>query len=565
MSRQQFNLDFPTVLSPAAYEYGERSSGETHGVVHTKAHVVNLMLDLARYLPTIDLGCRRLLEPSCGLGAFVMEAVHRLVISAKTFNRELASLGNAIRAYDIDPEHVAVTKQNILEILSQHDVTAKVAETLTNEWIICADFLLENQEEPFDFVAGNPPYVRIEQISVELQAEYRRRYVSLYDRADLYVAFIERGLNLLSNNGKLALICADRWILNKYGAPLRRLLSERFQVLYYVDLHRASPFDSDVIAYPSIFVISPGTTGRVQVAALDTASSEECGAVLPMISGKIHSQLGVRVSVYNSWFKEDEPWVITTPDHLRALRSLEERFHLIEADGTRVGIGVATGNDRIFIVDADADIEEDRLVPLVMREDLDEGKIKNARRRVINAFNDGGGVVELSKYPRLSKHLTAHADQIRKRHVAQKSPDNWFRTIDRVYPALVSKPKLLIPDIAGSNEVILDEGQYYPHHNLYFVTSKTWDMGVLGGLLSSRVALFFVWSYAVKMRGGYLRFQAQYLRRIRLPDPTALSKKLSTSISKAFIDRNFEQLDTLALQAYGIDELPHFDFVDTRS
>jgi hypothetical protein len=33
-------------------------------------------------------------------------------------------------------------------------------------------------------------------------------------------------------------------------------------------------------------------------------------------------------------------------------------------------------------------------------------------------------------------------------------------------------------------------------------------------LLSSCVALFFVWSYAVKMRGGYLRFQAQYLRRI---------------------------------------------------
>jgi hypothetical protein len=34
------------------------------------------------------------------------------------------------------------------------------------------------------------------------------------------------------------------------------------------------------------------------------------------------------------------------------------------------------------------------------------------------------------------------------------------------------------------------------------VTSDHWDLEVLGGLLSSRVALFFVWSYAVKMRGG---------------------------------------------------------------
>ncbi|MSO45900.1 MAG: hypothetical protein EXQ59_03925 [Acidobacteria bacterium] len=47
-------------------------------------------------------------------------------------------------------------------------------------------------------------------------------------------------------------------------------------------------------------------------------------------------------------------------------------------------------------------------------------------------------------------------------------------------------------------------------------------MEVLGGLLSSKVVLFFVWSYAVRMRGRYLRFQDQYLRRIRLPDPASL-------------------------------------------
>jgi adenine-specific DNA-methyltransferase len=93
--------------------------------------------------------------------------------------------------------------------------------------------------------------------------------------------------------------------------------------------------------------------------------------------------------------------------------------------------------------------------------------------------------------------------------VAKKAPANWFRTIDRVYPKLVGTPKLLIPDIAGANEVVFDHGRFHPHHNLYFVTSDHWDLEVLGGLLSSRVALFFVWSYAVKMRGGYLRFQAQ--------------------------------------------------------
>jgi hypothetical protein len=103
-----------------------------------------------------------------------------------------------------------------------------------------------------------------------------------------------------------------------------------------------------------------------------------------------------------------------------------------------------------------------------------------------------------------------------------------------------------------------------PHHNLYFVTSDHWDLEVLGGLLSSRVALFFVWSYAVKMRGGYLRFQAQYLRRIRLPAPEDLSAPLRAQIKKAFRTRNFVLLDELALAAYHIDKLPAFDFLDTR-
>ncbi|MGH7271381.1 MAG: TaqI-like C-terminal specificity domain-containing protein, partial [Polyangiaceae bacterium] len=211
------------------------------------------------------------------------------------------------------------------------------------------------------------------------------------------------------------------------------------------------------------------------------------------------------------------------------------------------------------------DIERSRLVPLVMRGDITKGNVRNARRYVINTFGEDGRVVDIEQYPKLARYLGTHAAEVRKRHVSQKNPGAWYRTIDRVYPELVERPKLLIPDIAGSNEVVFDEGHYHPHHNLYFVTSDSWDMEVLGGLLSSKVALFFVWSYAVKMRGRYLRFQAQYLRRIRLPEPEGLSKALARSIRDAFRRRDFAKLDALAHQAYGIEALPEFAFVDTRS
>lgn len=565
MSASQILLELPVSLPAAAYDYGERTSGETHGVVLTKPHVVGLILDLAGYTADKDLGARALLEPSCGHGAFIVQALDRLLRSAKRYDRPARSLVDAVAAFDIDAEHVALSRANVSAALEAHGVKRADAAMLAERWITCGDFLLAPHQRRFDFVVGNPPYIRIEQLSPTLQAEYRRRYVSLYDRADLYVAFIERGLNLLSERGVLSFICADRWIANKYGAPLRNLVTSRFGVRAYVDLHRASPFDSDVIAYPSIFVLGPKGDDAVKVGHLETASDIECAALAKMMkAGEAATAPGATVALYDAWFSGSEPWVINSPEHLATLRALEARFEPIESHGTRVGIGVATGHDKLYIVSADADIESNRLVPLVMRDDIEQGQLRDSRRCVINAFADGGGVVDLARYPRLAKYFETHGADIRKRHVAQKNPASWFRTIDRVYPKLVGKPKLLIPDIAGSNEVAFDEGKYHPHHNLYFVTSESWDMEVLGGLLSSRVALYFVWSYAVKMRGGYLRFQAQYLRRIRLPAPSAIPAALAKSIKAAFRKRDFAKLDELALRAYDLDELPAFDFVDTR-
>lgn len=561
---RQVSFDFPIGVPKEAYAFGARSSGETHGVVLTKPHIVDLILDLAGYTADRDLTQTSFLDPSCGHGAFVVAAVRRLLAAAQRTKASIDHLRDSIRAYDIDPDHVERTRIAVIEELRRSGSNAARAIGLANAWIVCDDFLLASIHRRFDVIAGNPPYIRIEQISARLQSEYRRRYRSLYDRADIYVAFIERALELLAPSGTLSFICADRWVLNRYGAPLRDMLASRFKVRTYIDLHNASPFESNVVAYPSIFVISPGTNDRVPVVTLETGSADEAASVILALEGRVQDlPSGVSVNLYDTWFRGNEPWVLSSPSMLRLLRTLEDQ-HAPITDSARVGIGVATGNDRVYIVGADADIEADRLVPLVMRDDIESGRITDGGRCVINVFSDEGGLVDLAAYPRLQRYLEQHRLEIQRRHVAQKSPRSWYRTIDRVYPELVRMPKLLIPDIAGSNEVAFDEGRFHPHHNLYFVTSDAWDMEVLGGLISSRVALFFVWSYAVKMRGGYLRFQAQYLRRIRLPAPGDLDHGLADGIRRAFRARDFAALDAVALEAYGLDELPPFDFVDTR-
>lgn len=559
----QVPMDLSSRLPAEIYDFGMRRDGETHGVVLTKPHIVGMILDLAGYRSDRPLYNQKLLEPACGTGAFLVEVVRRLIASCPP-DLDIRFLRSAIAAFDIDPAAVERSRAAVKNVLEgESGLGAKDAAALAEAWIQQGDFLLLPLAPSFDVVVGNPPYIRIEQLHPRLQSEYRSRYTTLFDRADLYVAFIEKSLRLLAPTGVLSFICADRWTLNRYGAPLRRLISSNFYVRTYIDLHDASPFESDVIAYPSIFVISNEPQSNARVAKMKDGSPAESRRILRELQLKRPGRMG-NVQEYESWFPGDTPWTITSPAHRRALLDLEERFRPIETYA-KVGIGVASGADRVFIVSGDADIEKDRLVPLVMRSDIENGKVRPVSRYVINPFDDQGRPIELGHYPRLAKYFETHRDKLESRHVARKNRRAWYRTIDRVYPELVSRPKLLIPDIAGSNEVAFDPGQFHPHHNLYYVVSDRWDLEVLGGLLSSRVALFFIWSYAVKMRGGYLRFQAQYLRRIRVPAPTDLPPALARRIRAAFRKRDFARLDSLALEAYGLDELPTFDFVDTRS
>jgi adenine-specific DNA-methyltransferase len=559
----QQSLAFRREFSQAHYITGERSSGLSHGVVMTRDHIVGMMLDLVGYVAELPLHQLPLLEPSCGHGAFVVEAARRLIRSSRNHGIDWSALTDSIRAVEVDAGSAAIARAAVLRVLQEEGIPESTAENLVDNWIAVDDFLLAPLPQTFAFAVGNPPYVRIEQIHRELQSEYRARYATLYDRADLYVAFIERCLHLLRKDGRISFICADRWITNKYGKRLRDLVTSRFATDAYVQIEEGSPFEEDVSAYPSIFVFRRGEPQPTRVYRISGHDSELASRLVADFVSQ--TRVSKIAEVHDVWFQGEAPWTLTGARLLNVLQQLEARHPLLEECGsTKVGIGIATGADKVFLVPMNLDVEPDRLVPLVMRKDIHRGEIDCARRAVINTYAPEGGVIDLRSYPKLAAYFYAHEKVIRQRHVSKQGP-GWFRTIDKLHVELTARPKLLIPDIAGATEVVLDIGNYYPHHNLYHIISDDWDLEVLGGLLSSRVALFFIWSYATKMRGGYLRFQAQYLRRIRVPNPSNLDTKLKAQLAKAFRERDFSTLDRLALAAYEIDSLPDFDFVDTRS
>ena len=175
------------------------------------------------------------------------------------------------------------------------------------------------------------------------------------------------------------------------------------------------------------------------------------------------------------------------------------------------------------------------------------GQFQWSGHYLINPW-EADGLAKLNGFPRLRAYLETHRNPISKRNTAQRNPLGWYRTIDRVNVDLTAKPKLYIHDIKDCFNPVLDQGETYPHHNLYYILSDRWDLEVLGGLLLSSVGQLFIEAYGVRMRGGYLRFQAQYLRRIRVPKPEDLSAKQSAQLVKAFRERDRRLASAVALE-----------------
>lgn len=535
--------------------------GGDHGAVFTKGWVVDLMLDLCDYRADRDLATISLLEPSCGDGAFLLRIVQRLSLSLRNHGRRLDEASNAIRAYDLQARHVHAARKAVIDLLARDGWSD--AEAIATRWIRHADYLLAADGMEFDLVVGNPPYIRAQEIPAARKSTYIRLWDTMTMGTDIFVGFIEKGLRSLKLDGRLCYIVADRWQHNAYGRKLRKLISERFAVDAMFEMHGVDAFAAPVSAYPAITLIRRGAQSQVLYASAQADFDQQAGNRLRKwfgseVPGVLHDPL-FAANVLPDWFRTEEIWPSGSPEVLAFLEHMAERFHPLEdaATGTKVGIGIATGADGVFITTAADRVESDRLVPLLTSADITSGHVQWTGGYLVNPWYENGQLVDLASYPLLNAYFQEHGGALKKRHVAQKRADRWYATIDKVHAGLRHRPKLVLQDMSSAIAPVLDT-EHYPHHNLYWITSAGWDLEVLGGLLLSEVAELFVRAYGVKMRNGTMRFQSQYLRMIRVPAPDSLTPPVQEALRTAFRERDRAEATRAALAAYALNGLPKF-------
>lgn len=499
--------------------YGERTNGGGHGDVPTAPEVVKYMLDLVGYTSDKNLSDTIILEPSCGEGEFVVEIARRLMESSLRFGFDAqVALARCVYGYDIVDEKIQRCHERIRELGLD-----------TTEAHVCVGDFLSVHVPEVDVVIGNPPYVRYENIPATQLGYIKNTFPTFHYRADLYIPFFEKTLRALKPGGRHCFICANRWLKNEYGRKLRRLVAQCFRLEAIINMERADAFQENVLAYPAITLISNNTRRK-------TFGYAEVERVVELRNHKVADRSTPEGDDWSDAF----------------IQTGYGQLFTIEELGFKIGIGVATGADNIFISSELPDlVESELLLPALNAKDLRGDTMRWHQEYLLNPYTPSGELINLAHYPQAARYLESHKERLADRHVARKNTTKWYKTIDRINPQLKSEAKILLPDMSGNRYIFVDEGCFYPLHNLYYVTGHTVrKLKILSAILMSDIIRQQIGSITNNMNGGFPRWQSQYLRKLKVPDIMAMEGSQEDKLIRSYDEMDFDAVNRQVYTLY---------------
>ena len=101
--------------------------------------------------------------------------------------------------------------------------------------------------EGFDVVIGNPPYINIENLPIETKDYLFNNYRACQGRTDIYIAFLEKSIAILSTNGIMGFILPYAFTTQKYGEKMRQILIENHNIREIVDASSYRIFENAIV------------------------------------------------------------------------------------------------------------------------------------------------------------------------------------------------------------------------------------------------------------------------------------------------------------------------------
>jgi hypothetical protein len=363
----------------------------------------------------------------------------------------------------------------------------------------------------FSIVAGNPPWLRAEEIPAEMRRRLEGRYrwwrgasARFGHRPDLAIAFLERAVELTAEGGVIALLVPAKLASADYGAAARHALAASTTLLRVADLTGRPDAAFDATVYPLALVArkSPPPSGHRVRTSLDSARPTVPQARLP----------------------GGQPWILSA-DRSRAIVIGLARDHPALGERFSCHLGVKTGANRLFL-DPPTDIEPELVRWAVRGRDL---RPFRARPRVRLLWTHGADGAPLGRLPpAAAAYLAPHEPALRARTDFDRGPP-WtlFRT-----NAAAALHRVAWSDLARRLTAVALTGRRdaasIPLNTCYVAAVPTAEVAErVAAWLNSRWIRAVARLGAVPAAGGFHRFSAGIVSRLPLPAGVPADAELS--------------------------------------
>lgn len=344
----------------------------------------------------------------------------------------------------------------------------------------------------FDVVIANPPYISAVEFAAKYPGSYRRLLNESFEAArgtyDLYILFMERGLQLLAHRGVLVFINPNKYLAARYAVALRQYVLAHAALVTLLDVSSIAVFAQQAV-YPVVSVILKQPDAAETVAVLlPRRRGAQAFDRRAFAESSVPAEL-LRALPENIW------GFLLTPN-VDLLRKL--------IDGAVTLADVASINASSTAAEA-AEYGE----YIQPRQAKDALKLVNTG--TIDRFVSLWGVEPLT-----------HAGE---RYLTPYLPLGRAGVTDR-RRLLYRSPKLIFAKMAGRCEALFDRDGEYASLNtncLYDMKDGT-SLAFMAGYCNSKVFMFLYTQFfgALRMSGGYYQFQAPQLRVMpfKRPSPT---------------------------------------------
>lgn len=191
----------------------------------------------------------------------------------------------------------------------------------------------------FDVVIGNPPYVRIQAMKewAPIEVEYYKEHYTSASKGnyDLYVVFIEKGLNLLNSKGQMGFILPSKFFTTDYGQALRRMIIERKALSDIVDFGHSQVFDN-ATTYTCLLFLSGRPSDHVLYRKVST-------------SHELTDERSRFVKIKTETLTE-KPLIFSPQREKKIIDKLFSKSVPLGSLPARIGRGSSSGADNVFVL-----------------------------------------------------------------------------------------------------------------------------------------------------------------------------------------------------------------------